>query len=142
MKLEELKEILEEFQKTKWKKVRLKDGDFELDLELEGSPSAPAQTSAPSQVVQPAAEESKAPTQGKKEYITSPMVGTFYATPSPDQAPFVKVGDKVEEKSVVCIIEAMKVMNEVKAGKKGTIVEILVDNAQPVEYGTKLFRIE
>lgn len=74
-------------------------------------------------------------------FVTSPMVGTFYLTPSPDDAPFVKVGDKVDKTTVACIIEAMKVMNEVKAGVTGTIAEILVENGQPVEFGTKLFRI-
>lgn len=74
-------------------------------------------------------------------YVTSPMVGTFYATPSPDDPGFVKVGDKIEKHTVVCIIEAMKVMNEVKAGVSGTVAEILVESGHPVEFGTKLFRI-
>lgn len=74
-------------------------------------------------------------------FVTSPMVGTYYTTPSPDDPPFIKVGDKVEKHTVVCIIEAMKVMNEVKAGVSGTISEILVENGHPVEFGTKLFRI-
>jgi len=74
-------------------------------------------------------------------FITSPMVGTYYTTPSPDDPPFVKVGDKIEKHTVVCIIEAMKVMNEVKAGVAGTVAEILVENGHPVEFGTKLFKI-
>lgn len=74
-------------------------------------------------------------------FVTSPMVGTYYSTPSPEDPSFVKVGDKVEKDTVVCIIEAMKVMNEVKAGISGTVAEILVENAHPVEFGTKLLRI-
>lgn len=74
-------------------------------------------------------------------FVTSPMVGTYYFTPSPDDPSFVKVGDRIEKHTVVCIIEAMKVMNEVKAGVAGTVAEILVDNGNPVEFGTKLFRI-
>jgi acetyl-CoA carboxylase biotin carboxyl carrier protein len=74
-------------------------------------------------------------------FVNSPMVGTYYSTPSPDDPPFIKVGDKVEKHTVVCIIEAMKVMNEVKAGISGTVAEILVDNGHPVEFGTKLLRI-
>ena len=70
------------------------------------------------------------------------MVGTFYSTPSPDQPPYVKIGDYVSEDTVVCITEAMKVMNEVKAGVSGTVVEVLVDSSDPVQFGTKLFRIE
>ena len=85
-------------------------------------------------------EEKPAPVE-TGHHITSPMVGTFYGKPSPDDPSFVKVGDVVDEDTIVCIIEAMKVMNEVKAGKKGTIAEVFVDNAHPVEFGTKLFRL-
>lgn len=74
-------------------------------------------------------------------YVTSPMVGTFYASPSPEAPSFIKVGDTIDIKQVVCIVEAMKVMNEVKAGVTGTVAEILVESGQPVEFGTKLFRI-
>ena len=69
------------------------------------------------------------------------MVGTFYSTPSPEDPAFVKVGDKVNPDSIVCIIEAMKVMNEVKAGISGTVSAILVDNGQPIEFGSQLFRV-
>jgi len=75
-------------------------------------------------------------------YVKSPMVGTFYRSPSPENPVFVDVGAKVEEKSVVCIIEAMKIMNEIQAEAKGTVVEILVENGQPVEYGQRLFKIK
>jgi acetyl-CoA carboxylase biotin carboxyl carrier protein len=75
------------------------------------------------------------------QFVTSPMVGTYYASPSPDDPVFVKVGDRVDENTVVCIIEAMKVMNEVKAGVSGVIAEIHIDNAHPVEFGTKIMRI-
>lgn len=74
-------------------------------------------------------------------FITSPMVGTFYQTPSPNDPIFVKPGDRIEKNTVVCIIEAMKVMNEVKAGVAGIVAEVLIDNAHPVEFGTKLFRV-
>ena len=84
-------------------------------------------------------KEKKEDKPGK--FVNAPLVGTYYAAASPDDPHFVKVGDRVDENTVVCIIEAMKVMNEVKAGSNGTIAEILVDNAHPVEFGTKLFRI-
>jgi acetyl-CoA carboxylase biotin carboxyl carrier protein len=74
-------------------------------------------------------------------YVKSPMVGTFYRSPSPENPSFVESGSKVEEKSVVCIIEAMKIMNEIQAETKGTVVEVLVENGQPVEYGQRLFKI-
>ena len=75
-------------------------------------------------------------------YIKSPMVGTFYRSPSPESKPFVDPGAKVVENSVVCIIEAMKIMNEIQAEIKGTIIETLVENGQPVEYGQRLFKLK
>jgi acetyl-CoA carboxylase biotin carboxyl carrier protein len=69
------------------------------------------------------------------------MVGTFYRTPSPESPPFVDVNSKVSESSVVCIIEAMKIMNEIQAEVKGTVVEVLLESGQPVEYGQKLFKV-
>jgi len=76
------------------------------------------------------------------EVIKSPMVGTFYCAPAPDAPPFVETGNVVQTKTVVCIIEAMKVMNEIKAGLSGTIQEIMVENGQPVEFGQALFKIK
>jgi acetyl-CoA carboxylase biotin carboxyl carrier protein len=75
-------------------------------------------------------------------YTKAPMVGTFYRAPSPESPPFVEVNAKVSENSVVCIIEAMKIMNEIQAEAKGTVVEILVENGQPVEYGQRLFKVK
>ncbi len=75
-------------------------------------------------------------------YIKSPMVGTFYRSPSPESKPFVDPGAKVEANSLVCIIEAMKIMNEIQAELKGTILEVLVESGQPVEYGQRLFKIK
>ena len=75
-------------------------------------------------------------------YIKSPMVGTFYRSPSPESKPFVEPGAKVVENSVVCIIEAMKIMNEIQAEAKGTIVEALVENGQSVEYGQRHYKIK
>jgi acetyl-CoA carboxylase biotin carboxyl carrier protein len=76
------------------------------------------------------------------EEITSPMIGTFYSAPSPDAESFASVGDNVGDETVVCIIEAMKVMNEIKAECSGEIVEILVENGEPVEYGQPLFLVK
>lgn len=75
-------------------------------------------------------------------YIKSPMVGTFYRSPSPESKPFVESGAKVVENTVVCIIEAMKIMNEIQAELKGTILETLVENGQPVEYGQRLYKLK
>ena len=84
----------------------------------------------------PAAEEADI------TYIKSPMVGTFYRAASPDSKAFSDVGTRVSENTPVCIIEAMKIMNEIQAETKGTILEILVENGQPVEYGQRLFKVK
>ena len=78
----------------------------------------------------------------KLRAITSPMVGTFYRAPAPDADPFLETGDTVELGQTVCIIEAMKLMNEIESELKGRVVQILVENAQPVEFGQKLFLVE
>ena len=75
-------------------------------------------------------------------YIKAPMVGTFYRAASPESKPFADVGTKVVDNTVVCIIEAMKIMNEIQAEAKGTIVEVLIENGQPVEYGQRLFKVK
>jgi acetyl-CoA carboxylase biotin carboxyl carrier protein len=74
--------------------------------------------------------------------IKSPMIGTFYRAPSPESAPYIEVGTEVQPDTVVCIIEAMKVMNEIKAEAKGVITQVLVENAKPVEFGQALFRLK
>ena len=74
-------------------------------------------------------------------FITSPIVGTFYRKPSPDKDPFIKVGDVIEKGQVLCIIEAMKILNEIESDKEGTIKKILIENGQPVEFGQPLFEI-
>lgn len=84
-------------------------------------------------------KESEAQLSGT--FVQSPMVGTFYRSSSPDDPPFAKVGDKIEKDSIVCIIEAMKVMNEVKASVTGIVTEVLVENGHPVEFGSKLFKV-
>jgi acetyl-CoA carboxylase biotin carboxyl carrier protein len=97
-----------------------------------------AQTAIPPE---PAPVATNSPDDAKSLFITSPMVGTFYAATAPEDPPFVKPGSRVEKSTVVCIVEAMKVMNEVKAGVAGTIAEVLIDNGQPIEFGSKLFRV-
>lgn len=99
----------------------------------------PAAATAPAPSA--AGPEATATADDGATYITSPMVGTFYSAPSPESDPFAKVGDTVKDDSVVCIIEAMKIMNEIQAEAKGKITEILVENGQPVEFGQKLFRL-
>lgn len=109
-------------------------------INAQPQPTATAQAPATtSQNDSPAASEAKADNLHK---ITSPMVGTFYSAPAPDAPPFINIGDKVTEKSVVCIVEAMKLMNEIEAEVNGEIVEILVENGQLVEFGQPLFSVK
>jgi acetyl-CoA carboxylase biotin carboxyl carrier protein len=145
-------------EESKLSKLIYKKGDMEIRLEKESDRMrVPVQRMVTAENVSESAFQSELPLQGERggsrgreapapvaagAFVTSPMVGTFYASVSPDQPPFVKVGDKVNEQTVVCIIEAMKVMNEVKAGVSGTVAEVLADNAQPVEFGTRLLRIQ
>lgn len=146
-------------------KLHLKKGTFELNLERAGGSNIPSnfdedpafyELSAPfqrhprkSSAPLPKSEaplslhpgEDKSSSEIEGTFITSPMVGTYYSSPSPDEPSFVKVGDKIEKGQILCIIEAMKVMNEVKAGVSGHIAEMLVESGDPVEFGSKLFLI-
>ncbi len=110
-------------------------------MQLEAAPSANAAFSSPSI---PAGSTVQ---NGEKDelgivYVKAPMVGTFYRAPSPESPPFVEANSKVVENTVVCIIEAMKIMNEIQAEVKGSVVEVFVENGQPVEYGQRLFKIK
>ena len=130
-----------------------------FELEVEGlkvkiarnsPPTAPAPVAAPAATPPPQTPEAAAAAEAHvlaveaakgHHLITSPMVGTFYRAPDPTSAPFVDVGDTIKKGQTLCIIEAMKLMNEIEADVDGTIVEIYAENARPVEYGQKLFAI-
>ncbi len=108
------------------------------------APGTPVESSPPQQP-EAETEKEKAPTPeipANVKKITSPIVGTFYRAPAPDAPPFVEVGDRVKEDTTLCIIEAMKIMNEIKAEMRGKVVKILVENGMPVEYNQPLFLIE
>ena len=150
MDLENIKALIAHLESSKLKKMIYKKGDFELHLEKESEATPPIHYSIPPHHstkphFEPHHELSHAKADRFAEapgtYVTSPMVGTYYASPAPDKPSFVKVGDAVTEHTVVCIIEAMKVMNEVKAGVSGIVAEVLADTSQPVEFGTRLLRI-
>jgi len=168
MELRQIKELMAAMGRTGTKRLKIKKENFELELEREDHQSASSEFAE--QVAEAVKGNAflndieqhrvnASPTRSDKrlmasddhdyitevqeegEEVTSPMVGTFYLSPSPEDSPFVNVGDTVTPDMVICIIEAMKVMNEVKAGVSGTVAEILMDNGHPVEFGTKLFRI-
>jgi acetyl-CoA carboxylase biotin carboxyl carrier protein len=98
-------------------------------------------TAAPAVTNGPATTGAAPPADASLKDIVSPMVGTFYRAASPDASPFVDVGTKVNEDTVVCIIEAMKVMNEIKAETSGVIAEVVAENSKPVQFGQALFRV-
>jgi acetyl-CoA carboxylase biotin carboxyl carrier protein len=131
-------------------RIRLRKGSTAARGMARNAPAPPAASApvAPSShpvasEPRPAAPVPSAPAAPAEEFhiIKSPIVGTFYAAASPDAPPFVKVGDEIQVGQVVCIIEAMKLMNEIDADVKGEVVRVLVENSQPVEYGQPLFAI-
>ena len=153
MDIKEIKKLVELVRANELVEFELEEPDFRVSIKTAldapvvyghaGQPQvvmspAPAPTASP---VTAAPEAAKDEDAGLAQ-INSPIVGTFYRSPSPDAPSFVKVGDRVEEDTVVCIVEAMKVMNEIKAECKGVIKKILVENATPVEYGQALFKID
>lgn len=122
-------------------KIRIKRGPegFQQSVTLPPTAAAPVATSATGPA--PVAPATSAPVATDVKHIVSPMVGTFYRTPAPDAPTYVEVGQEVDPETVVCIIEAMKVMNEIKAEVTGVVTEILAENAKPVEFGQKLFAV-
>ena len=146
MNLKEIKEMIQlmnenglsEFEMEKdGLKIRLRKGAggfVEQSIAYEPHPSS-------ARPVETGTKESAAP-PSKNAQIKSPMVGTFYSAPAPDAAPFVQIGSTVEVGQVICVIEAMKLMNEIKSEVRGKIVEVLVHNGDPVEFGQPLFLVE
>ncbi len=146
MKLDEIKELARIFGKSKLDKMKIKMKDFELEMEKGGqspavsAPAVSALTQSPAASTSTAPSDTATPPTGKT--INSPMVGTFYASPSPDAPPFVKIGDKVKKGQTLCILEAMKIMNELEAEYDCTIVDVLVEDGEAVEYDKPLFVVE
>jgi len=134
-KIKDLIKLMEDHDLTAFE---LEDSGFKVRLEKGGTPEQVIAAAPPVAVEEKALEKIVAE---ETEEISAPMVGTFYKSPSPDADAFVKVGDAVDEGTVVCIIEAMKVMNQIKAEKSGVIQRILVEDASPVEFGQGLFVI-
>lgn len=160
MELKDIRKIVELMDEHGLSHFRLEKEEFELELSkganveaakellasLPATSAAPAASPVAAAPVAAAAPATAAPAAGGEsastgDALTSPMVGTFYRKPSPDAEVFVNPGDKVEEGQVICIIEAMKVMNEIKAEKSGTIAEILVEDGTPVQFGDDLMRL-
>jgi len=149
--LNQLRELLAILNQTDIDELSLKSNDFELTIHKANQSTAVVSTAAASQPVVDGStldpsvlsvDSAPPPTPDKKWVdVKSPMVGTFYRSPAPDEPAFVEVGDVTRRGQTVCIIEAMKLMNELEAEVNGEIVEILVDNGEPIEFGQTLMRI-
>ncbi|HOQ05581.1 MAG TPA: acetyl-CoA carboxylase biotin carboxyl carrier protein [Anaerohalosphaeraceae bacterium] len=149
--LKKVRELINLMKENDLIEVEIADGDQKIHLKRPQPatahyipsvvPMAPAAPAAPAPAVQKPQPDMAMPEESGLLEIKSPIVGTFYAAPNPEAAPYVKPGDKVKPDTVVCIVEAMKVMNEIKAEVSGTIVEVLVKDGQSVEFGQTLFRV-
>ena len=147
MDIRKVKKLIELLETSDIAEIEIKEGEEAVRISRSSGvmttvvapATAPAAAPAPSPVA--AAEEKPVPQTTSGHVVSSPMVGTFYRAPAPEEAPFVEVGDRVRSDQTVCIIEAMKLMNEIEAEVSGQVMEILVENGEPVEYGQPLMRI-
>lgn len=151
MDLKDIKAIIDLMKKNSVSEFELEKQDFKIRLKRGNSPAAAAMgydepqpvvyAPAPAALAAPASAAPASQESSNDAEIKSPMIGTFYRSPSPEAGAYVDVGSEVGPETVVCIIEAMKVMNEIKAEIKGVVTQVLVDNAKPVEFGQPLFRV-
>jgi acetyl-CoA carboxylase biotin carboxyl carrier protein len=151
--LKDIKAIIDLMRKNAISEFELERQDFKIKLKRSGnggtvvgapedSPGMVYPSQAASVVVVPPGTGTPATVTASLEIdIKSPMVGTFYRSPSPDSAPYVEIGTEVNADAVVCIIEAMKVMNEIKSEVRGVVTQVLIENGKPVEYGQPLFKV-
>jgi acetyl-CoA carboxylase biotin carboxyl carrier protein len=160
MKAKEIQDLIDFISKTGLEEVNIETGEFKIKVKRSSDvapgtlealkaavPAAPVVTVAAPAAAAPKAEvktEAPAPAPESKNYleIKSPMIGTFYRTPNPDSEAFVKVGDEVKAGQVVCIVEAMKLFNEIESEVSGTIVKVMIENGTPVEYDQVLFLVD
>jgi len=151
LELKDIKAIIDLMKKNDLAVFKLEKEGMKIELEAHRHPvplvaTQPVVQSAPAaaQVATPSSTPASPPVEPKAKYkeVVSPMVGTFYRAPSPDSAPYVQVGQDITADTVVCIIEAMKVMNEIKAEIQGVIAEVLAENGTPVQFGQPLFRVK
>lgn len=153
MDLKDIKAIIDLMKKNSVSEFELEKQDFKIRLRRGSNGTTVVNMDEPNMIAyaQPqaaapaAAASSPAPAAAKAASndveVSSPMIGTFYRSPSPEAGSYVEIGTEVEPETVVCIIEAMKVMNEIKAEAKGVVTEVLVENAKPVEFGQALFKL-
>ena len=140
--LEGLRQLIEMLERSSLTELELKTEEGRIRLSKTASVGqAPAAVVAqPTTLPTPSTETTDA--EDEDTFVTSPFVGTLYLAPSPESEPFVRVGDSIAPGQVLCIVEAMKLMNEIESDIAGRIVEVLVENGKPVEFGDRLFRVE
>jgi len=144
MDLDKIQELLKLMKSHGLEEIEIEDNDYRVRLKKESqgvAVTAPQITAAPAPAAGNAPPVDEFAESPDHFIITSPIVGSFYRSPSPDAEPFVEVGDPIDAGKVVCIVEAMKVMNEVKAENPGVIEKVFIEGGKPVEYGQPLFRV-
>ena len=140
MNIEEIRALAAIVKESGLESLKVTEGDMSVSLCMPRALAAPASVAAVSAAPAAEAEEPEPAKTGKE--ILSPMVGMFYAAPSPNSDPFVKPGDRVKKGDILCIIEAMKLMNEITAEEDGVLAEVLAENGQVVEFSQPLFRLK
>jgi acetyl-CoA carboxylase biotin carboxyl carrier protein len=144
METKEIFDLFERFEKSSLSEIRIKQGDMEVVLKKGVEPSSTSCAPPPVQIPGQRIQEKHnllPPKKSDTEVISSPMVGTFYRAPAPDAPAFVEVGSKVKSGDTLCILEAMKLMNELEVEFDCEIVNVMVENAKMVEFGTPLFEV-
>ena len=148
MDIRKVKKLIELLEASDVAEIEIHEGEESVRISRTGSTPAffagPAAAAAPAPAPTPAAPaaETPQPEELTGHIVRSPMVGTFYRAPTPGAKPFIEVGAKVRPGDTLCIIEAMKILNQIEADKAGTVTQVLVDNGEPVEYNEPLFVIE
>jgi len=159
MEYKQIQELIKTINKSNISELSIEEGDFKITIKQEHTTQVqyapmqampmqmqqmPQQQPAPAQQAAPATPQAAAPSANDAHLITvkSPMIGTFYRSPSPDKPLFVNVGDEIKPGDVICIIEAMKLFNEIESEVKGKIVKVFADDSSPVEYDQPLFLVD
>ena len=138
MNIKEIKELIEIVEASSLSEFSLKEGNLKINMK-KGASVSEAGTTVVREISQPAVQEAE---PEEDSYIMSPMVGTFYSSPAPDAVSYVNVGDTVKKGQILCIIEAMKLMNEIECEYDAEIISVMVSNEQKVEYGQPLFKVK
>jgi len=142
VKISKLKDLIKLVESSKISELEISRFGTRVRISKKLDSSGDAHTPGPLQIEVPDRADAQSTHVETRKSITAPMVGTFYRTPAPDASPYVQVGDVIKPGHVVCIIEAMKVMNEIQSEVEGKVSKVLVENESPVEYGQELFLLE